>query len=248
MRNIAFAAGLMGLALPLAAQANMVTIQNITGTWSNVAQIAPQNFNISGSGTANPEVRWGVDRGDGQSGYDFSAAAGPIDVTVPPSPSPDFVLGTFTHLNRIIGFPSITGVRLTVNAQIVIEGEDQGFRNFVFNFTHVETDNDALPCPFGPAGLSGVNSAGCADRVTVAVSGSTQVFEVDGEIYTLNIRGFEVDGVFATQFLSAEDQDNSANLIAQVTLRDAVIPTPMSLALFGLALAGFGAVASRRRA
>ncbi len=245
IRHAAVAAALAFTAPGIASAATTVTIQNITAAWSD----AIPGASFSGSGTGNPTARWGADTGSGQSGYNFDALVGAINTVVPPSPSGDFVLGTFTHVNQPILAPSISSIVLTVTAQVLIAGIDQGSRNFVFDFDHDETPNGDNPCAFGGANNQGVNVNGCADRVRISFSNLSQSFTIGSDIYTLNIRGFDLGGSFTTQFLTTEQQDNPARLVANISLRSDVtdVPEPMTLALFGTALAGLG-FAMRRRA
>ena len=229
-----------------AADASVVTINNVTAAWSG----AIPGATYSGNGTSDPQARWGTPASSGgQSGYGFDGATPPaINVTLPPSPSPNFTLGTFTHYNQPITGNSITSIVLTVTAQILIDSVSQGTRNFVFNFLHDETDNGANPCAFGGAnGGSGVNQNGCADRVRVSTANSSESFMVDGVAYTLNIVGFTVGGSTVTDFLTKESANNPALLTANLTRREP-IPEPASMAILGMGLFGLGYVARRRRA
>jgi hypothetical protein len=223
-----------------------VTIQNIVGTFSDPT-VGPGTGTLpttGGAGTATPTVRWGTTTGQ-QSGYDFIATGAPIETTVPPTPSADFALGDFKHLNFVISPPFLTGVVLTLTAEILIDGNSQGTRNFVFNVQHTETPNSPDPCQFGGANGQGININGCADRVRITTSNTTEVFEVDGQKLTVNIKGFQVGGNFTNQFFTIEDQVNDAILIANVSVLP--VPAPMSLALFATGLLGLAA-AGRRKA
>ncbi|HEU0157116.1 MAG TPA: THxN family PEP-CTERM protein [Stellaceae bacterium] len=257
------AAGAIALAALTAAPAaaHTVDFSNIVGTWQNA--VPPGVVTITGPGTADPKARWGIpDPSPGpQSGYNFDAAAGIVTAMVPPSPSDDFTLGTFTHVNEpIASGTSITGIQLAVTMDVSIDGNGQGSRTFLFDFTHDETPNGDTPCPYGgndpskpgggpaPNGV-GVNDNGCADRVTVNVDTATSTFMIGGDTYTVNIEGFKVGSDFATDFLTEEQNMDSAQLQANVTLASTVIPgapEPASLAVLGVGLAGLGILRRRK--
>jgi len=233
------------LASASVAQAATITFDNIVATWSNGVPAA--NVTYSGNGTAAASANWGIPAviAGTQSGYDFVAAAVPFDVFIPPNPSNEFDLGTFTHRNQpIAAGSSVTGVRLTVSTDVKVDGISQGTKNFVFDFLHNETDNGAAPCADGGQNGVGVNANGCADQVTFVYNTLSDNFDVGGVVYTLNLAGFQVGGQTVNDFWTKESANNSAVLRGVAIERRLVVPEPASMLLLGAGLAGF---AARRR-
>lgn len=238
MRTAICAAALAMLAAG-PALATQVTFSNVTGLWQDVAPPGVVGLSFSGQNTGSPSVRWGTAiTAAGQSGYDFVAATPPpIAIDVPPSPSADFVLGTFTHVNQPIALSpepfSITGIQLALTMDVSIGGIDQGNRTFLFDFRHTETPNNATPCAEG-------GSIPCPDLVTASTATDSEFFSINGVDYWVNILGFMTGGNFVTSFLTTEGADNDAQIIANVTTRTQSVAEPASLFLLGAALFGLG--------
>lgn len=231
------------------AQASTVTLSNITATWYDGNPSA--NVTYFNNPTATPgtpaQARWGVAQGAGQSGYDFTLAAQPLVFSVPPSPSPNQVLGTFTHLNNPISAgTSITDIKLKITADVLVNGSLTVPKTFNYDFDHWETPNGDNPCADGGTNGVGINLSGCADRVIANWSAVSDSFTVGTDIYTLNVIGFSLtpDGSNPfSSFWTAERADNVAYLLANVALTsDVQVPEPGSIALVGLALTGLAAV------
>ena len=256
MKSPTLALGVAAIASMLsgAALADVVSLSNMTATWYDGDPAA----NVTYSGTAtNPKARWGNPNppGGGQSGYNFDIGAQPFNFTVPPSPTPNQVLGTFTHLNNPIDSgTSIVGIKLKISADVAINGNSQGTLNFNYSFDHWETPNNDNPCADGGAQGVGVNANGCADRVIATWLSTSDSFWVGGDEYSLNVIGFSLDPAGSNPFHSfwtAEKANNAAYLLGNVTLKRDIpvppneVPIPGTLPLAALALAGvFG---SRRK-
>jgi len=237
------------LATAFAASAAVVTFENIVGSWSNI--IGGSNVAYTGNGTSNTTVRWGNPSGQPQqSGYQFAAVTSPTvpTATLPPSPSGDLILGTFTHFN----FPitnGASGVRLTISANVKVDGVFQNNYSFVYDFTHNETTNNLNPCPDGGNNGVGVNVNGCADQVTMNYNSLSDSFSIGGDLYTLDIRGFELlNGTKVFGFWTTENQANSAYILGRVALTSEVIgevPLPGTALLLGAGLFALGAFKRR---
>jgi|SRR5215471_18825914 len=229
---------------PATALAVVVQISNINANWFNAD---PGSATIGHSGST-ATIRWGI--GDPipsvQSGYNFTPNAAGISANVPPSAGP-FDLGTFEHLNFPIFEPFLQSVDLMVTADVSINGNPMGTLTLVFDFTHDETINNLNPCPFGGANGQGININGCADKVTVTAGGGTSTFLAGGAKVALTTIGFSQDGgnTVMSNFLTIENQNNTADLFVNISATLAEVPEPGSLALIGLALLGLVALSRR---
>lgn len=229
-----------GLAAPAAAAP--LTITYVDGIWENASPV------VSGGGTN--EIRWGDSAGWGQSGYNFDSSAVPFDAEEDTA----FVLGTFEHLNFPVYGTFLQSVDLAV--EFMIDGVADPITS-VFSFAHWETlNNQGGTCTSGNGGSnwSGVNVNGCADRVTATLNlGQSEIFQIDGISYVLDILGFQYDGALMSAFWTTERETNVAELVAIFRTVDGEVPpdTPPEVPLpaSGLLLLGglAGLIAARRR-
>ena len=250
----------MALAVSAPAAAATITFQNLTASWSNVVGEAAANPSTTGNGTGDAQLRWGnpdLALTQERSGYDM-ATVGSASTSITTGPTADVSLGTFTHRNNpIFAGSTILGARLTIGAEVLLDGNSIGFYDFVYDFTHLETPNllgSGSSCPDGGTEGVGVNLFGCADRVTMAFNNLSDSFVVGGDLYSLEIRGFRLPGnQFVTGFWTTERLNNSAEILARANLLSdipgAAVPEPGTLALLGggLAAAAVSARRARRR-
>lgn len=231
-----------------------LNVGNVDGKWTGLTS-DPNHIPTEVKGLNTSSVSWGTvysgSKTGKQSGYSFvGAASGQIETDT------NFDLGTFTHNNFVINpGTSITGAALGLVVNMMVGGVDRALTTR-FNFSHDETLNNGEAnglCKNGGANGSGVNAAGCADRVSILDNASQQdSFEFGGFLYILEITGFTQAGVTFSEFWTAEDQANSAILRARFTLVGPVDPidpppSPVPLPAAGwLMLAGLGALAAAR--
>jgi hypothetical protein len=232
-----------------AARADTVSFSNIVASWVNGTPSS--NVTYVNNNSSNPQAYWGGQTPlSNDSGYTFqSPASQPVTATVPPSPSSDFILGTFQHINEPIpSGTSITGIDLYVTTDVHINATDEGNLTFKFHFDHDETPNGDNPCANGQPNNQGVNINGCADHVQVSALSGTGAFTIGANTYTVNIVGFEQGGVQTSSFWTEEDAINTADLVANVDLYTNVVGTPEP-STWTMMLAGFiglGALARRK--
>ena len=236
------------------AVAATLDVTSVNGNWTGLGSDASHiPTNVTGLNTNS--VSWGTpyvgSKTGKQSGYSFvGAASGQIESDT------DFDLGTFTHHNFVINTgTSITGAGLGLVVNMVIGGVDRALTT-AFNFSHDETKNSGEAnglCKNGGANGAGVNSAGCADKVTILDNTAQQdTFEVAGFLYILEITGFTQAGKTFSEFWTTEDEANSAILRARFTLVGPVPPidpppAPVPLPAAGwMVLTGLGALAATR--
>lgn len=230
------------------AQAIPVNFGAFTAEWLNPVAKPGANQPVASAAGTNPTIRWGSPAtASGQSGYNFdSESPFSTEFDTVMGMSDIFELGTFTHLNNPIysSGSSLLSVDLKLSTTVQAGALPAENVDFLFSFTHEETPNSASPCAYGPAGQTGVNVNGCADRVTTNTNAFTDVFSISGVDYTVDIRGFTVGGNFVDGFLTKEKVNNQAIIIAKITAFEDIneVPEPAPFAILGAGLLGLGAV------
>lgn len=214
-----FAAAVAATFLAGAANAAVITINSVSGTWGSIVG----GTNLSGVGTS--VLGWGT---GGTSSYTFTPDATPFVVAASP-----FQIGTFTHANQPIGSgTSITGATLSYGVLGDVDGQAFSLTGTAA-FLHAETPNACAPLPV------------CANDI-VTLLGTTSIGDMltlpNGDTIALELTGFS-GGV---NFSSPEGGNNSAPLFGQFVITP--VPVPASLPLLLAGFGGLALLKRRKKA
>lgn len=225
------------------AQAASITT---SGTWTNVN---PTNT-VSLNGVGSNQINWGspANSANRQSGYVFDGVTSqPLTLPSGGNSTGNFALGTFTHNNFpiLVGSSnsSISGATLALNLNITNGSVFN--QTFTFNFNHNETPNNGINgfCPSTP-GIA----APCPDVVSFLNNGqSNETITINGEEYALFISGFQQNGALVDQFITYENQANSAQIFGSLVKTQQAVPEPLTMLGVGTAM-GFGTLFKRKMA
>jgi VCBS repeat-containing protein len=181
-------------------------VSSIVAKWTNVVMTSgtADQFDRDGDG-ASDEIRWGEGSTSTDSGYGFVDNAALLNTPVQTNET--FSLGTFTHFNFPVSLTStLSTTTLAVTFTAVVNGEPVLVGPILINFTHTETPN-----------------TGTADqnRDIISISTTTTTVNIDGQNYTLDVRGF-VDGAnnIVSTVRTYENQSNSYALAVRFVSSD----------------------------
>ena len=238
MMTFARPAAIAALAALVAAPASAITISNISGTWENADPASA----IAGVGTNR--ISWGTPLRGQQSAYLFESRTPPSFEAVVGTP---FVIGDFTHFN----FPILGADLRTVDLDLEVDVAP-GYRfTSLLSFVHDETVNGAPACTYGGVPGEGINLRGCADSVTATLDlPESEKVTIDGKDYYLDFAAFRADGGRFDSFLTAEQEENVAQILGTFRAADTYeeTPSPVPLPAAGWLLLGtLGGLAAWRR-
>lgn len=235
---IAAIAAFSTVLMPGSAFAVDITLDEASGIWDNTVG----GSNLAGEETAT--LSWGAAANPSRrSSYVYEDIT-PQEFEAAPAVFGSEALiaqaGTFTHINNTIPNESISATELILS--LVIEGQVIT-TEFVFDFTHLETPNNQVPCPNPPGGPNP-----CADLVTISNAVFSDVFTLGDIEYDLTLF-FSTNGInFTRDFITQEGLANTIGLYVVIAPDfDEEIPWQSDLATAAGALMLGGLAYSRVR-
>ena len=191
--GVLFAALFLSLLLapsPSTAQP-VITFTSATASWKNAQD------NLPGSQPGDPVITNGVPTSSISWGGAFPQSGYDVTITIPDPTM--FPVADFSHRNFTVPDPSLTSVELDFVLDFEVDGSPTGPLTFTFMFTHEETPNNLVPCPYPtPPG------EGCTDRVTFLDAPDPTTFTVGGKTYTLGLSFLDMNGDPVDEFITRE--------------------------------------------
>ncbi|MGV3576339.1 MAG: DUF5801 repeats-in-toxin domain-containing protein [Devosia sp.] len=184
-----------------------LSVGSIVAAWTNVQMTSDSvnPFDRDGDGSTD-EIRW--PNGSG-SGYGF--VDNPSLANVPVSTNETFSLGTFTHYNFPVSGGTLESTTLSVTFTAVINGEVVQVGPILVNFDHTETDN---------------NGSAEQNRDIISISTTTTTVNIEGQNYTLDVRGFvDTNNNIVSTVRTYENQQSNYQLAVRFVSSDSTSVT-----------------------
>ena len=212
------------LSLPGTAAAQVVTFNSATASWRNAQD------NVPGVQPGDPAITNGVPTSSISWGGSFPQSGYDVTITIP-DPN-QFPVADFAHRNFTVPDPSLTSVDLDFVLEFDVDGVPTGPLTFTFSFTHEETPNNLVPCPYPtPPG------EGCTDRVIFFEAPDPTTFTIGGKTYTLGLSFLDPSGDPIGEFITREggvvntaDLDTEFALVPPVLEMTKTGPATLTLA------------------
>ncbi|MDD5264753.1 MAG: choice-of-anchor K domain-containing protein, partial [Candidatus Bipolaricaulis sp.] len=179
--------------------------------------------NDSGTGIGTNTLYWGTPTGDGQSWFEFTGAE---DLLFDADEL--FLIGTFTHHNRVVIGSTPTAMTLEVTLHLLSPtlSPDPVF-DYVLAFEETPNMGDVYECP-----LFQVSATPCDDLVVFPASGQSRTFWVGDTEYQLDVLGFVATPTSTTpitEFVTEERADSAIYLVGRLAVLTP--PTRIDLSL-----------------
>lgn len=175
------------------------TVGATSGKWTET------NNNWIVYGLNTDHISWGNRNSNDRSGLKFIGSNAQSF-----NEGQEFELGTLKHINKPISGSAITQAKLVVNVDFSNPNLDP--KEFTFNMKINETPNSGVCADWHTEG-----KPPCDDMITFPTSFSNETFTMNGKKYLLEITGFIKDGVQVNQFITHENETNTAVIKAKLT-------------------------------
>jgi len=182
-------------------------VSSIGAAWTNIDMSSGSAVTIDRDGDGlTDEIRWPNSSG---SGYGF--VDNPALTNLPVSTNETFSLGTFTHFNFPVNGGTLESTTLSVTFTAIINGELVQVGPILINFEHTETDN---------------NGTAEQNRDIISIATSTATVNIEGQNYTLDVRGFvDTNGQIVSTVRTYENAQSNYQLAVRFVSSDSTSVT-----------------------